>query len=178
MGYFREISTVIISEGKQEDLIDVLDNYFIELEEYYPTTYKSLMSEFKKLTSKANINSKEELDMYLAHIHHDDYPSDKYWTVEDTTKVGEQVGVDFTKWRYNKFSFNFVMNMVKADYLEELTKMFKQSTVLKQTVLDNPVFYAHLAKAWLDDEDAPNDKLMRYIHFIVLREDSIDEEVK
>ena len=93
------------------------------------------MSEFKKLTSKTNISNKEELDMYLAHIHHDDYPSDKYWTVEDTTKVGEQVGIDFTKWRYNKFSFNFVMNMVKADYLEELTKMFKQSTVLKDGLI-------------------------------------------
>lgn len=173
MGYFKEVYHNVISEGKQDDLICVLDSYFSELQEYYPSTYKSLMKEVNKLTAKINIQDKKELDKYLALIRHDDYKDSDFWTTEQTTKVGEQIGIDFSKWKYNIYSFNYVMNMVKADYLSELTIMFSQSSVLKQTVLDNPVFYAHLAKAWLEDEDAPVDKLMRYLHFIVLREDNI-----
>lgn len=173
MGYFKEVYHNIISEGKQDDLTCILDNYFNELEEYYPNTYKSLMKEIDRLTTRINIKDKAELDKFLALINHDDYKESSFWTIEQTTKVGEQIGINFDKWKYNMYSFNYVMNMVKADYLSELTIMFSQSSVLKQTVLDNPVFYAHLAKAWLEDEDAPSDKLMRYLHFIVLREDNI-----
>ena len=57
MGYFKEVYHTIISEGKQDDLIGVLDSYFIELEEYYPNTYKSLMKEINTLTTKVNIES-------------------------------------------------------------------------------------------------------------------------
>lgn len=173
MGYFKEVYHTIISEGKQDDLIGVLDSYFIELEEYYPNTYKSLMKEINRLTTKVNIESEAELNKYLKLIKHNDYKPDNFWNLEATTKVGEQIGINFEEWKYNKYSFNYVMNMVKADNLEELTKMFSQSSVLRQTVLDNPVFYAHLAKAWLEDEDAPTDKLMRYLHVVVLKEDCV-----
>lgn len=173
MGDFKKMSMVIISEGKQDDLLEILDNYFSELKIYYPDTYNNFMKELEKMDVKINIDNQEELNNYLMHIEHKDFTPDKFWTIEDTTKVGEQIGIDFDKWKYNQYSFNYVMNMIKADNIDELTKMFSQSSVLKQTVLDNPSFYAHLAKAWLNDEDAPSDKLIRYINFIVLKHDSM-----
>lgn len=168
MGDFKEISMSIISEGKEDDLLEILDNYFSELKSYYPDTYNNFMRELEKMDTKINIENQEELNKCLKYIDHEGFTPDKFWTVADTTKVGEEIGIDFKKWKYNKYSFNYVMNMVKADNFDELTKVFGQSSVLKQTVLDNPSFYAHLAKAWLNDEDAPSDKLIRYINCIVL----------
>jgi hypothetical protein len=59
------------------------------------------------------------------------------------------------------------MNMMRADYYSEFKKMFTTSPLMKQTILDSPSFYAHLAKAWLDDEDAPRDKAIKYIHILM-----------
>ena len=111
-----------------------------------------------------NILNEEELNKYLKHIHHKDMP--KLWTVEQTTKVGQDIGIDFDKWKYNIYTFNYVMNMMRADYYSEFKSMFYTSPLMKQTVLDSASFYAHLAKAWLNDEDAPADKAMEYIHLV------------
>ena len=48
----------------------------------------------------------------------------------------------------------------------EFKKMFASSPLMKQTIVDSPNFYAHMAKAWLDDEDAPKDKIIKYIQIV------------
>lgn len=161
---YREAMKMAQQHGKSEEFYDIMDEYFCELEEYHPQTYKSLMEEVNRLGEKINILDEEELNKYLKHIHHKDMP--KLWTLEQTTKVGQDIGIDFNKWKYNTYTFNYIMNMMRADYYSEFKKMFYTSPLMKQTILDSPNFYAHLAKAWLDDEDAPADKAMKYIHLV------------
>lgn len=161
---YREAMQMATKYGKTEEFYDIMDEYFCELEEYHPQAYKSLMEEVHKLGEKINILNEEELNKYLKHIHHKDMP--KLWTVEQTTKVGKDIGIDFDKWKYNIYTFNYVMNMMRADYYSEFKNMFYTSPLMKQTVLDSASFYAHLAKAWLNDEDAPADKAMEYIHLV------------
>ena len=161
---YREAMEIAKKHGKTEEFYDIMDEYFTELEEYHPQTYKSLMEEVHKLGEKINILSEEELNKYLKHIHHKDMP--KLWTLEQTTKVGKDIGIDFDRWKYNTYTFNYIMNMMRADYYSEFKSMFYTRPLMKQTVLDSASFYAHLAKAWLNDEDAPADKAMKYIHLV------------
>lgn len=164
MSEYKEVLDIAIKHKKTEEFHTILEDYFIELEKYHPQTYINLMKELHKLGAKINISDKDELSKYIKHIHHKDMPT--LWTVDQTTKVAEDIGIDFDKWKFNIYTFNYVMNMMRADYYAEFKKMFITSPLMKQTVLDSPNFYAHMAKAWLDDEDAPADKAIKYIHLV------------
>ena len=100
------------------------------------------------------------------------------WTVEQTSKVAKDIGINFDEWCYNMYTFNFIMNMMRADYYSEFKKMFVSSPLMKQTIVDSPSFYAHMAKAWLDDEDAPSDKAIRYIEHVMQDKSHNTKEVK
>lgn len=163
-GKYQEVVKMVENHNKMNELYIIMDDYFRELEKHHPQAYNNLMNEINKLCVKINIENKQELDKYIKHIHHKDMPS--LWTVEQTSKVGKDIGIDFDKWDYNVFTFNYVMNMMRADYYSEFKKMFASSPLMKQTIVDSPNFYAHMAKAWLDDEDAPKDKFIKYITII------------
>lgn len=163
-GKYQKVVKMIESHNKINELYIIMDDYFCELEKHHPQAYNNLINEINKLCVKINIENKQELDKYIKYIHHKDMPS--LWTVEQTSKVGKDIGIDFDKWDYNVFTFNYVMNMMRADYYSEFKKMFASSPLMKQTIVDSPNFYAHMAKSWLDDEDAPKDKFIKYITII------------
>ena len=171
---YRKAIEIAKKNNKVEELNTIMDDYFDELEEYHPQIYSNLMKEIYKLGVKTNISDEEELNGYLKYMKHKDMPP--LWSVEQTTKSGKDIGIDFDKWSYNTFTFNYVMNMMRTDYHAEFKRMFASSPLMKQTIVDSPNFYAHMAKAWLDDEDAPKDKAIKYIH-LVINDDCDDEEV-
>ena len=164
-GKYEQFIDIVKANDKQLEFNKIMNEYFDELEQYHPKIYSNLMREVYKLGVQVNIIDEAELNKYIKLIHHKDMP--KLWTVDETTKVGKDIGIDFDKWRFNPYTFNFVMNMMRADYYSEFKKMFTTSPLMKQTILDSPSFYAHLAKAWLDDEDAPRDKAIKYIHILM-----------
>lgn len=161
---YRKIVKMVECNNKLDELYVIMDDYFEELEKYHPQIYNNLMKEVHKLSIKTNISDKEELDKYLKFMHHSEMPT--LWNIEQTTKVGKDIGIDFDKWCYNTFTFNYVMNMMRTDYYSEFKKMFISSPLMKQTIVDSPNFYAHMAKAWLDDDDAPRDKIIKYIQIV------------
>ena len=161
---FKEVIEIAKENNKLDEFNKIMDDYFCELEKYHPQTYVNLMKELHKLGVQTNITSKAELDKYVKHIYHKNMPD--LWTLEQTTNVAKEIDIDFDKWRFNPYTFNYVMNMMRSDYYDEFKKMFATSPLMKQTILDSPSFYAHLAKAWLDDEDAPPDKAIWYIKFV------------
>ena len=164
-GKYEKIIDIVKSNDKHIEFNKIMNEYFDELEKYHPNIYANLMREIYKLGVQVNITDEAELNKYIKLIHHKDMP--KLWTLDETTKVGKDIGIDFDKWRFNPYTFNFVMNMMRADYYSEFKKMFATSPLMKQTILDSPNFYAHLAKAWLDDEDAPMDKAIKYIRILM-----------
>lgn len=161
---FKKLFEVAHKNNNVDELENILDEYFVELEKYHPQTYTNLMKELHKVGAKINILSEEELAKLVKHIHHKGMP--ELWTLDQTSSVAKDIGINFDKWKYNKYTFNYVMNMMRADYYSELKELFTSSPLMKQAVLDSPKFYAHLAKAWLNDEDAPADKALQYIHIV------------
>ena len=173
---YTKVVKMIKDNKKEKEFHEIMDDYFAELEKYHPQTYTSLMKEIMGLGAKTNIIDTTELNKYLKLIHHKDMPT--LWTVEQTSKVAKDIGINFDEWCYNMYTFNFIMNMMRADYYSEFKKMFVSSPLMKQTIVDSPSFYAHMAKAWLDDEDAPSDKAIRYIEYVMQDKSHNTKEVK
>lgn len=74
------------------------------------------------------------------------------WTMEQTKQVQEQRGIDC-----DPMHFWVSMNMMYSDYC----------AAAKKLGVDNPDFYAEMAKAFLHDKDAAPGKLVNYYHAIV-----------
>lgn len=146
---------------------DFFTKYLTELHDTNHPKYIEIMDELHETTKPINIESQEELDKYLSKLHHGVVEEKGLWDVSDTSKIANSIGINFKETWYNEYSFNFVMNMVRADNYEALTKFSNEYPMFKQYVLDNPKFYAYLAKAWIDDADAPKAKLMLYLKHIV-----------
>lgn len=79
------------------------------------------------------------------------------WNMDQTSSIGAEVGVDWNK--IAKINFYVVMNMMYSDF---------RRTAEKVEYEDDPKFYAYLAKDWLCDDDAPSDKLFRYIFKVLM----------
>ena len=79
------------------------------------------------------------------------------WNIENTTQVGNDIGIDWNK--ISKVDFYFVMNMVYSDFYNFATKLEFQ---------DDAKFYAYMAKDWLCDVDVPNKKLYKYIFNVLM----------
>ena len=78
-----------------------------------------------------------------------------HWTKEQTRAVMTQHGIVC-----DPIKFYAVMNAMYADY----------SQVAKTFDIDRPEFYAMMAKAWLEDPDAEEDKATLYFKYIVKKE--------
>ena len=54
------------------------------------------------------------------------------WDVSDTSKIANSIGIDFDNSWFNKYSFNYVMNMVRADNYEYIEKFCNEYPSTKQ----------------------------------------------
>lgn len=98
-----------------------------------------------------------ELDEQTAHewmenLQNEDGSKGPHWTKEQTTQVMEKRGFDC-----NRLEWWVAMNAMYSDY----------SKVAKKHNVNNVDFYADLAKAWLHDADAVDEKAAAYYQFVV-----------
>lgn len=121
--------------------------------------------------SSINITSEKQLDELNKKLDHPIIKEKGLYSLEYSTEMAKNVGIDFDKVWFNPLSFNYVMNMVHADDYEFIKK-FEEATEMKPegtepNLQDSDKLYAFLAWAWIGDEDAPKQKLMNYIKYIV-----------
>lgn len=74
------------------------------------------------------------------------------WGMEQAEKIMDMIGIDC-----EPAEFWAVMNAMYSDF----------GKVLKKYGLDQAEVYAHLAKAWLEDDDAVEDKARAYFEHVV-----------
>lgn len=77
-----------------------------------------------------------------------------HWTMEKTEEIRKQRGIEC-----DPVMFYAAMNMMYSDYCKAAEKTGAVSVD----------FYAYMAKAFLDDEDAATNKLARYYHCVVAK---------
>ena len=156
MTHLEKLTTQIIADSKmtaQEVLAHIAESYSngktpeeefscLYEEAYGRTITKSLADHWVKMMSVTDGSERT---------------NGLKWTMEDTYEVGTKVGVDWHK--IDKISWYIVMNMMYSDYFATAKSVQQEAS---------PVFFAHLAKDWLCDEDAPADKLYRYYFKVIL----------
>lgn len=101
-----------------------------------------------------------------------------HWTLEQTTQVAQQYGINLNNHLYNKYDWFVTMNMFYSDYYK---------AVISMTNSDNVKYYVDLSKAWLEDKDASEGKMWYYFKYVICdqfrtnteddeEEDEYDEE--
>lgn len=98
----------------------------------------------KKLT-------KSGAEMWVRHMTNADGTTGEHWDYNQTEQVRQQKG-----YSCDPAAFYAVMNMMYSDY----------SQVARDTGCNTVDFYAGMAKAFLCDADAPEDKIERYAEYI------------
>lgn len=79
------------------------------------------------------------------------------WTLEQTTDVGNKLGIDWAK--INKYEFYAVMNMEYSD---------RYKTAKKFGLENDPMYFGSSAKDWLCDTDVKDNKLYNYYFDVVV----------
>lgn len=97
--------------------------------------------------------TKEMADEWMYSLQNEDGTQGPHWTLEQTKQVMAQKGV-----KADPFEFFAVLNAMYADYC----KVFK-----KHGVGDKLDFYVDMAKAFIDDKDASEGKVVKYFENIV-----------
>ena len=98
--------------------------------------------------------TREMAEEWTAKMENEDGTRGPHWNMDQTKQVMAQKNIDA-----DPIEFYLAMNMMYSDYCKVAKKLNVNSTD----------FYAHMAKAFLEDKDAGGrDKLMRYYKYVVM----------
>lgn len=73
-----------------------------------------------------------------------------HWSIEETTTLANQYGVSLGN-RFNRYDWFVALNMVYSDYYK---------VIINITNSNSTKHFVELAKAWINDKDRENDKIL------------------
>jgi hypothetical protein len=132
------------SEEQNDQAIEVLSEIMHDLQKRYPSYYKKYDDKLERIY-KHNALTEEEAKRYVSQMHNKDGSVGEHWTMEQTT---DYLMSNKELENLNPICFYVALNMMFSDYYKP-TRSFET--------------YVTLAKDFLEDKDAPADKLKRYI---------------
>lgn len=97
--------------------------------------------------------TKEKAEEWTAAMQNEDGTRGPHWSMEQVKQAMAQKGI-----KADLIQFYLALNMMYSDYC----------AVAKKMNVNNIDFYIGMAKAFLDDKDAGEDKLMRYYKYVVM----------
>ena len=117
-------------------------------------TYRSGSMEHGRGSSDSYMPlNKDMADMWLKGMNNEDGTHGPHWSLEQAKQLMAQKHVDC-----DPIEFWAALNMVYSDYVK---------VAKKHGVGGNLDFYVDMAKAFLDDKDAKDDKIGRYFAYVV-----------
>lgn len=91
-------------------------------------------------------------------MENEDGTNGPHWTVEETTSVANQIGINLRSEKHNKWDWYVAMNMMYSDYYKAVTAMTGNA---------NTKHFAELAKAWISDKDIEDGKMWHYYVYLM-----------
>ena len=82
-----------------------------------------------------------------------------HWTVEETTSVANQMGINLKSEKHNKWDWYVAMNMIYSDFYK---------AVVAITGGASTKHFAELTKAWICDKDISEGKMWHYYVYITI----------
>lgn len=81
-----------------------------------------------------------------------------HWTVEETTSVANQMGINLKSEKHNKWDWYVAMNMIYSDFYKAVVAMTGGASTKH---------FAELTKAWICDKDISEGKMWHYYVYIM-----------
>ena len=135
----------MLEEATHEQLKSFLMNQFDELKERMPELYKEMEEDLYESIYGHHFTA-WKYDCAVSELANQDGSKGAHWSVSDVTSVVRAKGISLSG--YNEYDFAYVMNMLYSDYYG--------------SVPDSVDTYLKMAKAFLEDKDAPEGKAYRY----------------
>lgn len=132
------------TEEQNDQAINVLSEIMHDLQKRYPAYYKKYDDKLEKIYHHETLSEEEALE-YVSHMKNKDGSYGAHWTMQQTTDYLRS-HPEFE--HLNPVCFYVAMNMMYSDYY---------------TISRTTDTYANLAKDFIDDADAPVDKVKRYM---------------
>lgn len=102
----------------------------------------------------------------VSKMENEDGSRGEHWSLEETTAIANQHGINLKGEKFNKCDWYVALNMVRSDYYRAVVTM---------TSSDNLKHFVELAKAWLHDKDIEEGKMWYYYKFIMCGDKFRDE---
>lgn len=80
----------------------------------------------------------------VSKMENEDGSRGEHWSLEETTSIANQYGINLKGEKYNKYDWYVALNMIRSDYYRAVVTM---------TSSDHIKYFVELAKAWLNDKD-------------------------
>jgi hypothetical protein len=135
----------MLEEATPEQLKSFLSEQFDRLKRIMPELYEDMEEDLYEHIYGHHFTA-WKYDCAASKFENQDGTTGPHWSVEDVTSVAKTRNIEFT--RYNEYDFAYVINMIYSDYYGSVT--------------DNVESYLKIAKAFLEDKDAPEGKAYRY----------------
>lgn len=132
------MTSELILKSFIEDMLD-------ELEEEMPKVYKKVVLDLHKKLYGCCF-SEILLHKALSKLENNDGTSGKHYTLEQAKEIAKNYSITFED--FNEYDWCYVLNMIYSDYYG--------------SVQNETTTYVKLAKAFLQDKDAPSGKAIRY----------------
>ena len=109
----------------------------------------------------------------VSKMENEDGSRGEHWSLEETTSIANQYGINLKGEKYNKYDWYVALNMIRSDYYRAVVTM---------TSSDHIKYFVELAKAWLNDKDIEEGKMWYYYCYIMCdklrKEAKYDEEME
>lgn len=104
----------------------------------------------------------------VEHMENEDGSKGPHWSVEETTNIANQMGINLRSEKHNKWDWYVAMNMIWSDFYKAVVAM---------TGNTNTKHFAELAKAWICDKDIADGKMWHYYVYIMCNDEDNDYKV-
>lgn len=135
----------MLEDASHEHLHRFIDRMFEELKEKDHEMYEELEDELYRDIYGCHFNE-WMLEKAVKKMHNEDGTMGGHWTLQQTTDVAKQHGIQFDD--FNEYDWNYVMNMIYSDYYGAIP--------------NDLTYYVKMSKKFLEDKDAEKGKAYHY----------------
>ena len=139
----------MLEEATHAQLKAFLSDQFDELKRQMPELYEEMEEDLYEHIYGHHFTP-WKYDCAVSKLVNQDGTKGPHWTVSDAVSVARNKGLQFIG--YNEYDFAYVMNMLYSDYYG--------------AVSDSIDTYFKMAKAFLEDKDAPDGKA--YLYYLAM----------
>lgn len=137
--------TKMLEDATHEQLKSFVKESFDELKRSMPDLYDAMECELYQHIYGPHFN-KWKYECASSELKNEDGTEGPHWSVEQITDYARSHGASYRN--YNEYDFAFAMNMAYSDYYG--------------AVPDGTESYFRIAKAFIEDKDAPEGKAFLY----------------